>query len=33
MEQNFMMKCQQEVEIIFKLNNGFDNVKWKKTKY
>lgn len=28
-----MMKCQKEVETVFKLNNGFDNIEWKKAKH
>lgn len=29
MGQNFIMKYQQEVESIFKLNNGFGNIRYK----
>lgn len=27
-----MTKCQKEIETIFKLKTGFDNIEWKKSK-
>lgn len=31
-EQNFMVKCQREVELVFKLNNDFDEIEYKQSK-